>query len=166
MTKSLADRLLHRLEPTPDGCLVWTGWRDPGGYGQIRTGTEGEPRIKTHRAAWVIANGQIPDGKMILHHCDNPPCCNPDHLYVGDAFDNMRDKITRGRGGDTGNGRRRLDAKAIRANYIRQYEKIVHAHGGWHWRSNARELAAQHGTTTGMIGSIVRGEKRNSKHEK
>jgi hypothetical protein len=50
-----------------------------------------------HRVAWTLHHGQIPDGMSICHHCDNPPCVRPDHLFVGTHGDNCRDKISKGR---------------------------------------------------------------------
>jgi hypothetical protein len=46
---------------------------------------------------WEIATGPIPDGLYVLHRCDNPPCFNPDHLFLGTPMDNMRDKMAKGR---------------------------------------------------------------------
>jgi transcriptional regulator with XRE-family HTH domain len=73
-------------------CWVWTGPANEkrGGYGRWR-------RALAHRHSWELANGPIPDGLWILHHCDNPPCVNPAHLYAGTHLDNMRDMAERGR---------------------------------------------------------------------
>lgn len=72
-------------------CVVWTGRRDEKGYG--RAG-----RRKAHRVAWETANGPIPTGLCVLHRCDNPPCCNPAHLFLGTQLDNVRDREAKGRG--------------------------------------------------------------------
>ncbi len=50
-----------------------------------------------HRVSWELINGAIPKGKMVLHHCDNPPCVNPGHLFIGTAKDNMEDALRKGR---------------------------------------------------------------------
>ena len=52
---------------------------------------------QAHRVAWTIVYGDIPTGMWVLHKCDNPACCNPNHLYLGTAKDNMRDSVERGR---------------------------------------------------------------------
>jgi len=51
----------------------------------------------SHRRAWVEANGPIPDGMMVCHHCDRPSCINPEHLFLGTALDNNRDREAKGR---------------------------------------------------------------------
>lgn len=97
MTLSLGERLSRRLQITSSGCHVWTGPVDKKGYGRISRGPASEGIVTTHRAAWIVAHGPIPDGMWVLHHCDNPPCCNPAHLFLGTHEDNMRDMATKGR---------------------------------------------------------------------
>jgi len=80
----------------PNGCLEWTGYTDPkSGYGRISINNK---LTYTHRLAWTLANGPIPDGMLIRHYvCDNPPCCEPTHLRPGTEADNSADMATRGR---------------------------------------------------------------------
>ena len=61
-------------------------------------GRQSEGLIETHRAAWLVTFGEIPAGMFVCHRCDNPPCCNPDHLFLGAHRDNMRDMRAKGRG--------------------------------------------------------------------
>lgn len=75
----------------PDACWPWLGAQTPKGYGMF-------DHRGAHRTAWKIANGPIPDGKLVRHLvCDNPPCCNPRHLALGTDADNAADKVAHGR---------------------------------------------------------------------
>lgn len=82
-------------------CLEWRGDRDPHGYG--RKTIRGKNWF-THRLAWSWANEcwgadgpKIPRGMCVLHRCDNPPCINPDHLFLGTQLDNIRDMYSKGK---------------------------------------------------------------------
>ena len=94
----ILERLQRRLKVGANGCLEWQGFRDKDGYGQISKGKEGEGLLITHRVAWEAAFGPIPDGMSVLHKCDNPPCCNEEHLFLGTQGDNMADMKAKGRG--------------------------------------------------------------------
>ena len=90
-----AERLASKLVRMPNGCLEWTGYTDRGGYGRI--GVNGK-LVGTHRLAWELAFGPIPDGMDALHHCDNPPCCDTEKcLFLGTHDDNMADMAAKGR---------------------------------------------------------------------
>lgn len=94
----LAIRLTAKLTPGPNGCRVFTGHLNGNGYGTITNEVGQRPRkILAHRAAWIAAHGPIPYGLFVCHHCDNPPCCNVAHLFLGTAEDNMQDMARKGR---------------------------------------------------------------------
>lgn len=86
-------RLLSRLRREGD-CFVYAGSRTECGYGQI--GYQGRV-VKTHRLAYALLVGAVPDGAHVLHRCDNPPCCNPAHLFLGDNVINIQDRAQKGR---------------------------------------------------------------------
>lgn len=77
-----------------DSCWEWTGSLDLGGYGKFWMNRR---NIASHRAAFLLYRGEIPDGKFVLHTCDNPKCVNPDHLVLGTHRDNVRHMQERGR---------------------------------------------------------------------
>ena len=81
-----------------DKCWVWQGYCKQSGHGQIGDSKRRGATRPTHQVAWEFFNGRpVAAGKQINHHCDNPPCCNPRHLYEGTAQDNGRDAVERGR---------------------------------------------------------------------
>lgn len=85
-------RFESKLRPVGD-CLEWQGCLNHG-YGQM--GVDGVT-VLAHRYAWARVNGPIPDGLFVCHKCDNPPCCNVDHLFLGTHQDNMDDMVAKGR---------------------------------------------------------------------
>jgi len=77
-------------------CWVWTGHVIADGYGHIK---RGKTMVLTHRLSWELTFGEIKDGLLVLHKCDNPPCCNPLHLFLGTHQENMKDMVIKGRVG-------------------------------------------------------------------
>jgi hypothetical protein len=76
------------------GCWAWSGPVCRDGYGKIGLGK----RIyASHRIAFFLTKGLIAEGLIVCHTCDNPPCCNPDHLWLGTHADNADDKVNKGR---------------------------------------------------------------------
>lgn len=93
--------LFERLDKNiqKDDCWIWLGVKDKDGYGKIKsTPIEGKKKILTvHRVMYERYKEPIPAGMFILHSCDNPSCCNPEHLSVGTAQDNSNDMKRKGR---------------------------------------------------------------------
>ncbi|MGH7182638.1 MAG: HNH endonuclease signature motif containing protein [Nitrospiraceae bacterium] len=83
-------------------CWIWVGARNRQGYGivgELSFTSKLTHETLAHRVAWVIYTHQyVPDGLIIMHSCDNPPCISPFHLSVGSNADNMADKMKKGRG--------------------------------------------------------------------
>jgi hypothetical protein len=79
-----------------DGCLEFDGARKPTGYGNVWVG--GRCKI-AHRVAWEMHFGPIDEGLVVMHKCDNPPCCNINHLLLGTLSDNTRDMMSKRRDG-------------------------------------------------------------------
>lgn len=89
-------RMNARCIVTEKGCWEWQGYRHkpPRNYGDM--GYRGE-NWATHRLAYHLNKGPIPKGMVVMHSCDNPPCCNPDHLSLGTHLQNMADCRAKGR---------------------------------------------------------------------
>jgi hypothetical protein len=142
--KDLAEFITYRSIPEPNsGCLIWLGAVDDYGYGWMRGGHRPD---RTHRLMWRSVRGEIPLGMCVLHHCDNPACCNPDHLYIGTKADNARDRVCRNREADhrgEKNGRAKIT--------LEQADEIFNS------VENQCVLAARYGITQGMVSRIKRG---------
>jgi HNH endonuclease len=91
--ENIVKRFWARVRKT-DACWEWTGSTRHFGHGHLNVSGR---RVLAHRFSWELANGPIPPGLQINHHCDNPPCVRPDHLYLGTQADNTRDRVERGR---------------------------------------------------------------------
>jgi hypothetical protein len=76
------------------GCWNWRGYLNNNGYGTISIDGVEE---YAHRASWMFFFGKIPEGMCVLHHCDNPSCVRPDHLFLGTMSDNSKDMWRKGR---------------------------------------------------------------------
>ena len=87
---------------TKNDCILWTGVKTKDGYGKTSTKINGlRKSIGVHRLAYIKAYGEIPKGMFVCHKCDVPLCINPDHLFLGSHFDNMRDMVLKKRSRNT-----------------------------------------------------------------
>ena len=139
----IADRLFSKVLKT-DGCWLWMASVNNKGYGQILV--EKTPRHTVglvHRLSWELANGHIPAGMNVLHHCDTPRCVKPSHLFLGSQLANARDckaKMRHSYGERNGHAR-------LSADIVMQI------------RSSARttqQLADEFNVTRGCINHILR----------
>lgn len=135
-----------------DGCWIYTGAKLPkeiGGYGWVSFGGK---RLGAHRLAWLLTNGPIAPGLHVLHKCDNGPCCNPAHLFLGTHLDNMADMYSKGRNTRGARARAKLTEEQAKLILSRKPE-TVRGSGALPY-----ELAAQHGVGVGVIWCIWRGQ--------
>jgi hypothetical protein len=130
-----------------DSCWEWRGNRHRQGYGLI---SRNYKISKAHRVMWQFRNGPIPDGMCVLHRCDNPPCCNPAHLFLGTQVDNIHDMQNKGRlvvprGEQQGNSK--LTNESVRR------ARKEYAEGG----ITMRELGHRYGVTMAVMQKAIRG---------
>lgn len=96
LTQAIADRFWSKVAKK-DGCWEWMRRRDSG-YGVFKVHCGGRVRYLTaSRVAYVLTLGPVPDAHFVCHRCDNPPCCNPEHLFAATLQENFRDMMRKGR---------------------------------------------------------------------
>lgn len=134
-------------------CWEWTAGRNRTNYGMFALELGPEKKIihyQSHRVAWFLTYGPIPDGLIVCHKCDNPPCVNPAHLFLGTYQDNARDRASKGRSrprkGET-NGNSKLTLEQVLEIRSRFKPRVV----------TRVKLAEEYGVNVETIGRIVQG---------
>ena len=129
----------------PNGCWIWTGYRQRFGHGWL--GKQG----LAHRYSWELLNGPLPAGKCLLHRCDNPPCVNPEHLFLGDRAINNADKVAKGRHAwGEKNKHAILNAEQVLEILRRKPERSgIHGY--------TKSVAAEYGVSEGAVSAIWAG---------
>lgn len=156
MSKTFAERFWAKVNKT-DFCWLWTGCCFSNGYGMFRTGgTVGRRKLLTHRVAYALVKGEVPEGLNVLHRCDIRNCVNPMHLFLGSAADNAADCTAKHR---QGNHAPKHPSRGIRHPMARFTEREVieirtlYAAGG----IGQAQLGSQFGVGQSTIHKIVSG---------
>jgi hypothetical protein len=127
-------------------CWLWTGYRQPDGYGQFRANSK---FYNSHKFAYELAYGPVPDGLEVMHTCDQPHCCNVAHMRLGTHLENMQDCKAKGRQA-CGERIKRNKLTADQVLEIRRLFKRTEAN-----RSNIPILAKRYGVFPGTIRDII-----------
>jgi hypothetical protein len=141
--ETAGERLTRRSVVDPSGCIVWIGPVDKDGYGKFTK--KGFPD-RAHQAAYVVANGPIPEGHIVRHTCDNPPCINPNHLIDGTFADNASDRVQR----------ERFNRESSRYNLVRLSMNLAREIRAKHSQGTSRiALAAEYGVGADQISRVI-----------
>lgn len=140
------DRVFKKVEKEGhNGCWIWTGTRNKMGYGRFRLdiGTW----MYVHRWSYEYFKGDIPEGLVVRHKCDNPSCVNPDHLQVGTQWENTNDRRTqRGSWWPSYEGREKPKAVKLDEQKVKDIRARMH-------EAN-RVLAIEYGCTIELIRQV------------
>jgi len=154
------DRFWNKVDKTPgygpEGtCWVWTAGTFRRGYGAFRIGSK---QKKAHRVALELSGVDVPDNLQVCHTCDNPPCCNPAHLFLGTHQDNVNDCVAKNRQtrlpGEL-HGACMLSDLQVEEIKARKNAGAVQAH-----------LTKEFGVSTALISMIVKGKRRQTRTPK
>lgn len=148
--RSTSDKFWEKVDKNaPNGCWLWTAAVDLRGYGVFGVGRGNSRRLeRTHRLAWEMTNGPIPDGMNVCHNCpngDNRRCVNDAHLWLGTQAENMADMQAKGRGTT---GTRNSQAK-ITDDDVREIRQLVD------YGVRRKEVAARFGICGSSVDNIV-----------
>lgn len=131
-SRSVEERFQEKYIPEPmSGCWLWIASVNACGYGTVRAY---QKPMLAHRVAYLLYRGEIPEDTCVLHTCDNPPCVNPEHLFLGTPMDNVTDMERKNRSyhpAGENHGRAKLTADDVRLirNDLRSRRIIAKEYG-------------------------------------
>ena len=147
-------RFLEKLDRSGD-CWVWKGTVNEQGYGRLNVNYK---MVFTHKIAYELQYGEIPEGLLVCHTCDNPPCCNPDHLFLGTPQENVDDMMRKGR-----NVGSRLKGEKVGTHKLTD-EQVSEIRRRFSYRGKNGDsglaLAAEFGVRESQISMIVHNKSR------
>lgn len=139
---------MEKVMPEPNtGCWIWMNFCNPKGYGMFHV-ISGKSMRLSHCVSHELFKGEIPKGLLVCHHCDNPFCVNPEHLFLGTNLDNIKDKVRKGR---------QLN-KNLKLSNQDAIEMVTRFKNG----ENATDLAEEYGIYRATVYSIAYGKSRKN----
>lgn len=154
--RPLAERFWEKVDQSggPDACWLWTGSTTGGGYGYISPGGRAEG-VPAHRVSWELHNDLIPDGLWVLHRCDNRPCVNPAHLFLGTVGDNNRDMFAKGRAWQQQHPERMPRGEDHHSAILSDAQVAEIRHRYANGETNQSALAREYGVSHGTVNRYV-----------
>lgn len=141
------ERLEHYTDKKGvDDCWLWKSNKDKDGYGTMRSGKQNK---RAHRVSYEQYVGKIPEGKFILHSCNNPACVNPNHLRIGTHKDNMKDR--------NNSGNYLKNEKHFNSKFSDETVKKVRSATGTY-----KQIGLMFNMSATQVGNIKRGEQRKA----
>lgn len=148
LSLSAINRFRDRVKRT-DGCWLWIGATDSSGYGHL---TDRRKTISVHRISYFLHEGD-PGDMQVLHTCDNPICCNPEHLFLGTNLDNMKDRQAKGRYASN---------KGERSNFAQHSDELVSRIRAFlNSGLSQAEVARKFGISDGYVSKLANGKLRS-----
>jgi hypothetical protein len=146
LTMRIIDDLFAHTKEDENGCWIWQGALSREGYGKVRS--RNGRYLSTHRAAYEVQHGPIPEGMLVCHKCDVRKCIRPSHLWLGTHLENLRDRDAKGRGRPL-RGTRNPSAKLTQADVERI--RALYSTG----KLSCAKIAQQFGVARQTVHAIV-----------
>lgn len=140
-------KILNRHKKV-NGCWEWNGKLNNSGYGCFQKVIDGKKvEVRAHRVSYEIWKGEITEGMQVCHTCDNPSCCNPDHLWLGTAKENVQDCVKKGR---------RLNARkrAVASGKITE-EQVIEMRELYRNGTSRKDLEKRYGMSQSQVSGIL-----------
>lgn len=151
-------RILTKIRREQNGCWTWLGLcqkegkrngRTFFGYGVLKYKSRGYP---AHRFSWIAFRGEIPQGKIVCHGCDNPKCVNPDHLFIGTSKLNIDDCVSKDR-----------HTRGIRNSKAKLTDEIVKCikadYRPWDRTCSMTVMSQRYGVSPSIISDVIHGKR-------
>lgn len=158
--KSLEERFWEKVDiRSDDECWEWKGSKNKKGYGEFWFPQRGK-HTRAHQVSWILKYGDIRDSYCVLHKCDNPPCVNPKHLFLGTNQDNMEDRQQKGRWNSRFLFGTEHPQHGENSKHHKLSESDVHEIRSLkNQGTSLREIGKRFGVSHGVINNIIQGRK-------